>query len=399
MKKCFSLLLICVLIACAVPAWAASADSWTCPYCGSAASGNFCSNCGAKREEAVPQDGGLCSLTLYVDFEENMVFSTYDVKMFLDDDLIAVLNHGKDYHGTVETAPGKHVLKFTKDGDSSVNGTWSFTLTRDGVLSVEIHAKRDQVKLTGASLEQAPAAPAFSGSYTVSEDEDDRMIAEAEYPVQYINGSIEVDLSVSFEKNAYFSTYDVQLYCDGVLVATLPHGENFNGTLGVSSGVHVLTFQKDGDASIRGISQFSAEEDTSFSCNIEAKYNKVKVSGETVGSVGAALSRENYIAACVTVAYEDVERRPENFKGLKICVTGKVIQVVEGWFDTVTLRVRDENGSVWSVTYTRPDGEPRVLEDDQITVYGECRGVKTYRTITGSSTTLPAVKAKYVVIR
>ena len=105
-------------------------------------------------------------------------------------------------------------------------------------------------------------------------------------------------------------------------------------------------------------------------------------------------SRTDYISSCGTVDYNSVERNPSNFNGKRIAITGKVIQVSEGWFDSVTLRV-DCNGDVWYVKYTHKDNESRILEDDIITCYGECTGVESYTTILGSSVTIPSMKMQY----
>lgn len=104
--------------------------------------------------------------------------------------------------------------------------------------------------------------------------------------------------------------------------------------------------------------------------------------------------KDNYISQCSTANYSDVERNPDNYNGEKIKITGEVVQVSEGWFDTVTMRV-SSNGDMWYVTYTREDGESRILEGDNITCYGECDGVISYITVFGSQVTIPSLKMKY----
>lgn len=105
-------------------------------------------------------------------------------------------------------------------------------------------------------------------------------------------------------------------------------------------------------------------------------------------------SREDYIAACETVVYSDVERNPQNFEGKNIVISGTVIQVSEGWFNSVTLRIETDSG-IWYATYTRDSSESRILENDNITAYGECTGVETYTTLLGANMTIPSMKIKY----
>lgn len=104
--------------------------------------------------------------------------------------------------------------------------------------------------------------------------------------------------------------------------------------------------------------------------------------------------RAEYISDCETVVYKDVERNPGNYEGKTISVKGKVIQVSEGWFGTVTLRIDTSEGT-WYATYKRGSDESRILNGDQITVYGECTGVETYTTVLGAKTTIPALEIEY----
>lgn len=105
-------------------------------------------------------------------------------------------------------------------------------------------------------------------------------------------------------------------------------------------------------------------------------------------------TREEYIAQCKTVDYNDVARNPDSYDGSKVKISGEVIQVSEGFFDSVTLRV-DCGGDIWYVTYSRQEGESRILEGDWITGYGECDGVTSYRTVLGSQVTIPSMRMQY----
>lgn len=94
------------------------------------------------------------------------------------------------------------------------------------------------------------------------------------------------------------------------------------------------------------------------------------------------------------VSYTDVARNPEVFTDTKIKITGKVIQVLEDSNGSVDLRIQSD-GDIWYVTYTRPDGESRILEDDQITCYGECIGVVSYKSVLGSTITIPGMEMQF----
>ena len=111
-----------------------------------------------------------------------------------------------------------------------------------------------------------------------------------------------------------------------------------------------------------------------------------------------AISREKqkYMDSCENINYSDIERNPKQYKGKRIKVAGTVIQAQEGWFNSVTLRVKQKDGNIWYITYKREsDDEPRILENDNLTFYGECTGVESYTTIVRSTVTIPAMDAKY----
>ncbi len=106
------------------------------------------------------------------------------------------------------------------------------------------------------------------------------------------------------------------------------------------------------------------------------------------------LTREEYIAQCEDLSYSGISRNPDEYKGRKTVINGTVIQVQEGILDSVTLRVQTEYG-IWYVTYTRPEGESRILENDRITCYGECNGVETYIAVLGNTVTIPSMRMEY----
>ena len=132
------------------------------------------------------------------------------------------------------------------------------------------------------------------------------------------------------------------------------------------------------------------------------------VCGETLETETYELSEEEKIAAfkseCETYSYETIARNPDNYVMEQVRFRGEVIQVIEDG-DDYTLRINVTKGDYgfWSdtiyVEYTKNDSsEPRILEDDIVTIYGYCMGTVTYETIFGASVTIPAVLALYVDI-
>ena len=113
-------------------------------------------------------------------------------------------------------------------------------------------------------------------------------------------------------------------------------------------------------------------------------------------------SRDDYIASCQTISYEELSRNPDKFKGAAFKFTGEVIQVTEPTFgNTVTLRIdvtKTDYGFYTDTilaTVDVPQGQDRILEGDIITLYGDCEGLYSYTAVLGQKISLPKIRIKY----
>lgn len=137
--------------------------------------------------------------------------------------------------------------------------------------------------------------------------------------------------------------------------------------------------------------------------NNESKYVEYAQNLESIEKQ-SQIDKENaekneYISKCNFKDYQDILRNPNNYKNQYIKVSGKVIQVSNGWFNSVTIRLRDSLSNIWYISYYYSnDDEPKILEDDNITVYGQSTGTTSYTTILGSQVTIPSIDAKYIDI-
>ena len=109
--------------------------------------------------------------------------------------------------------------------------------------------------------------------------------------------------------------------------------------------------------------------------------------------------------SCKTYKYKEIARNPDKYVGKNVKFTGEVMQVSEGWFNSVTILLQvTKNEYGWYedtvyCNYTYKDGEDKILEDDIITIYGTCEGDTSYISVLGSSITIPEVNIKYLKIK
>ena len=76
--------------------------------------------------------------------EDNILFSTYDMKVYVDDKYIGTLQDGKHLTALVELEKGKHVLEVAQDGKSKNKDTEKFKIDGETTVSAFVnHGKND----------------------------------------------------------------------------------------------------------------------------------------------------------------------------------------------------------------------------------------------------------------
>ncbi len=161
---------------------------------------------------------------------------------------------------------------------------------------------------------------------------------------------------------------------------------------------------------ILGAALGSGDSATTSSTVLSGEASSIPVSSQAqASSVAPSISPEeeksNYIAQCKKFDFKTVSRNPDKYKGEYYAITGEVIQATEGYFNQVDLRVnvtKDEYG-YWDdtiyVTITIPAGEDKILENDIITLYGQCDGNYSYTSVLGASISLPKISAEYYELK
>lgn len=325
-------------------------------------------------------------LSLTVTFDKNLVFSTYDVLLYLDDELIASIPHGKKYSESLLVQKGPHVLMFRKNGDDSVDESYLFTIQHHMTLSCNIQAKHDQVLISSLSTDYIDETNLGILLNKPAEITHDRVIE--------INGDLHLNLMARFKKNNLMSTYNVKVFCDEIQLAELANGEDYNVVLGVSPGIHVISFQNADDPNIKGISQFNLSSNTTYACEIESHFNEVMIKNERINN--NRLEKNDFIAACLALPYEDAIRFPEKNAQLHVMIAGKVIESFRESNHMDCLLLQDQDGNMWEIDYVRSEEDARIIEGDYITVYGLFMNVITHTLSTGDTITVPQVLVLYL---
>ena len=97
-------------------------------------------------------------------------------------------------------------------------------------------------------------------------------------------------------------------------------------------------------------------------------------------------------------SYTQIARSPDSFTGQKIAVRGRVLQEGSAGYSKHYIRLASNMyyDDVFYVEYDPEIVDLNILEDDIITVYGECTGDYTYTALLGQSITLPSIEADMI---
>ena len=163
-------------------------------------------------------------VAIEVECDENLIFSRYDVDVYVDESLLGSLDHGATATYDVELSEGDHTLRVASQENSSVDGSKNFTVSEEETIKYIINCKNDQVEINEVSSD----APSVDSGETPTVNEE-----PAQEPATVLTSEASSDLarllSSSDTNAAWFSQQyagqDIRF--DGY-VADFAHNENYN---------------------------------------------------------------------------------------------------------------------------------------------------------------------------
>lgn len=94
-----------------------------------------------------------CTVSLDVDFPGNLIFSKYNVDVYVNSQKIETISHGKDYVGTFYTYKDYYyTLYFYKPDNKKVQGKIDFYVKGDTKISCRISCHSDRIDVTNVSI-------------------------------------------------------------------------------------------------------------------------------------------------------------------------------------------------------------------------------------------------------
>jgi hypothetical protein len=109
------------------------------------------------------------------------------------------------------------------------------------------------------------------------------------------------------------------------------------------------------------------------------------------------LSVDEVKQSAIEVDYDDLMRYNEDYVDKTIYTRGKVIQVMEKSGNKYFLRINvNNNGYSWKDTIAVWYVGDRLLEDDIVDVWGEIKGIYTYKALLGNQVSIPEIDSLYL---
>lgn len=103
---------------------------------------------GPKKTSEPVQDAPSYPVHLSVDCSENLLFSRYDLAIYVDSEKVGTLDHGAEDSWDLTLDKGQHTLRVQKADDSSVDGRKTFKVDQNEKVSCTVYAKHDQIEIS-----------------------------------------------------------------------------------------------------------------------------------------------------------------------------------------------------------------------------------------------------------
>lgn len=103
---------------------------------------------GSKKTGEPVQDAPSYPVHLSVDCSENLLFSRYDLAIYVDSEKVGTLDHGAEDSWDLTLDKGQHTLRVQKADDSSVDGRNTFKVDQNEKVSCTVYAKHDQIEIS-----------------------------------------------------------------------------------------------------------------------------------------------------------------------------------------------------------------------------------------------------------
>lgn len=199
---------------------------------------------------------------------KNLLFSTYDVQIYVDDALVDTLDHGEEGSWDKELSEGSHKIMVCKKGDKSIDGTKSFSVTADSVLDCTVTTHSAQVEFKEFSCRTQKEIDKEAAEAEKKQQEEAQAKLEAQ---QYVPDGTGATYKVQFAVSGWINTLflkarSINVYLDGSQVKAVADNESVEWEQDLGGGKHILRFASAEDDSVDVMQSFTVADISYLSC-------------------------------------------------------------------------------------------------------------------------------------
>lgn len=136
---------------------------------------------------------------------------------------------------------------------------------------------------------------------------------------------------------------------------------------------------------------------------LETKYNTLLADYEELEALYNAETAVTYETPTdlseysTDITYDNLARTPDEYEGKAVCFSGDVVQLIEGGEETqIRLAIDGDYDKIILIGYNPAIVSERVLENDNITIYGISMGIFTYESTMGGMISVPGVYVEHI---
>ncbi len=210
---------------------------------------------------------------------KNLLFSTYDVQVYIDDSLVGTVDHGDECSWDKELTEGSHQIKVCKKGDKDIDGTKTFEVTAETILECTVSTSSSQVEFKEFSCQTKEEIERAAAEAEKKRQEEAQAKLEAQ---QYVSDGTGATYKVQFSISGWINTLflkarSINIYLDGSQVKTVADGETTEWEQDLGGGQHTLRFASADDDSVDVMQTFTVADISYLSCKASLGLSGVEV--------------------------------------------------------------------------------------------------------------------------
>ncbi len=210
---------------------------------------------------------------------KNLLFSTYDVQVYIDDSLVGTVDHGDECSWDKELTEGSHQIKVCKKGDKDIDGTKTFEVTAETILECTVSTSSSQVEFKEFSCQTKEEIERAAAEAEKKRQEEAQAKLETQ---QYVSDGTGATYKVQFSISGWINTLflkarSINIYLDGSQVKTVADGETTEWEQDLGGGQHTLRFASADDDSVDVMQAFTVADISYLNCKASLGLSGVEV--------------------------------------------------------------------------------------------------------------------------